>query len=250
MDNRIVHNVRKNGRMKLVQSDGGRGHLPCLFDGAKDLKHIFVDAHYDKEDKEEKGKFVISLESLYISMVTGLPWSQAFQGHRPSMIEGLPTRNVTMTLESQSQHLKNKVAEKEQDRVEKTIQTILGYKHEVEEKKADARKSLLEIADYLDDVNKKSNMGKAGRSGVGTVGGVFSLTGLALTASGAGAEFGVPLMAAGNLFLSQFLLMFKLSPDRRRYGSCGCWRKRRRRNREIHEDKRREEERRCRVGGI
>ena len=84
--------------------------------------------------------------------------------------------------------------------MEETIQKILGHKHEVEEKKAEARQSLLDIADYLDNVNKNSNKVKASGSGVGTVGGVLSLTGLALTSTGVGAAAGVPLMATGNLF--------------------------------------------------
>ena len=69
-----------------------------------------------------------------------------------------------------SQRLEDKIAAKEQARCEETIQKILVYKREVEEKKAAARKSLLEIADYLDDVTKTSNVAKAGGSGVGTVG--------------------------------------------------------------------------------
>ena len=64
--------------------------------------------------------------------------------------------------------------------MEETIQTILGYKREVEEKKGEARRSLLEIADLLDEVNRSSNITKAGGSGVGTVGGALSLTGWAL----------------------------------------------------------------------
>ena len=78
--------------------------------------------------------------------------------------------------------------------MEDTIQRILGYKQEVEELKEAARQSLLEIADDLDGVTKGANVVKASGSGVGTVGGVLSLT---LSATGVGAAAGVPLMTTG-----------------------------------------------------
>ena len=111
-------------------------------------------------------------------------------------LEGLKTKNVK-SVESLSQTLKNKIAENEKARVEDTIQRILGYKQEVEELKEAARQSLLEIADDLDGVTKDANVVKASGSGVGTVGGVLSLTGMALSATGVGAAAGVPLMTAG-----------------------------------------------------
>ena len=181
----------KEKREKKGGSDDERAKkylekVESVFDAAKDLKHIFVDAHFDEENEEEREKFETSFEALYMSMVRG-------------DLKGLPTRNVK-SVESLCQSLKNKIAEKEQGRVEETVQKILRYKHEVEEKKEEARKSLLEIADYLDEVNKNSNVAKASGSGVGTVGGVLSLTGMALTSTGVGAAAGLPLMATGNIF--------------------------------------------------
>ena len=181
----------KEKREKKGGSDDERAKkylekVESVFGAAKDLKHIFVDAHFDEENEEEREKFETSFEALYMSMVRG-------------DLKGLPTRNVK-SVESLCQSLKNKIAEKEQGRVEETVQKILRYKHEVEEKKEEARKSLLEIADYLDDVNKNSNVAKASGSGVGTVGGVLSLTGMALTSTGVGAAAGLPLMATGNIF--------------------------------------------------
>ena len=183
--------VKERRESKSMQTDDERAKkylekVESVFDGAKDLKHIFVDAHFDEENEEEREKFETSFESLYMSMVTG-------------DLKGLPTSNVE-SVESLSQSMRNKIAEKEQGQVEETIQKILGYKHEVEEKKADARKSLLEIADYLDHVNRNSTKVKASGSGVGTVGGILSLTGVALSATGVGAAAGLPLIAAGNLF--------------------------------------------------
>ena len=194
MEKKVKERREKNAK----QSDDERAKkylqkVESVFDGAKDLKHIFLDAHYDEENEEEREKFVTSFESLYTSMVTG-------------NLKGILTRKVK-NVESMPQRLKNKIAEKEQARVEEAIQKILGFKHEVEEKKADARVSLLEIADALDAVNKKSNVVKASGAGVGTAGGIISLTGLVLSATGVGATAGVPLMTIGNLF---YLKIFQL----------------------------------------
>ena len=167
MEKKVKEKREKNAK----QSDDDRAKkylekVESVFNKAKDLKHIFIDSHFDKEDEEESGKFETSFESLFASMTTG-------------NLEGLPTRNVK-SVASQCQELRNKIEKKEQARVEETIQTILGYKREVEEKKGEARRSLLEIADLLDEVNRSSNITKAGGSGVGTVGGALSLTGWAL----------------------------------------------------------------------
>ena len=57
-----------------------------------DLKHIYLDAHFDKEEEEEKYQFETSFESLFMAMIG--------EG-----LEGLKTK-IVKSVESLSQTLK------------------------------------------------------------------------------------------------------------------------------------------------